>query len=309
MPKLNYIPGEDPDNAPNHDAHKRRERKRRKQMSSILGSGNIEPAREKERHGKKRLKIDGKPLIGEIYSTQEGEFFLAEEDGSVYNLRSKEKIDNDVIIQAVLLAERKRYADEVCGFDIDIKPIDLVPQEIKNKAAENYHEVGQAAIVNPETGEDVYGFLYTIGEDENTKEYLYDAENDTVWLYGWSDEVKLITDPEIIKNIKEQVEKDQEIDKARQQVAELLSAKVELQQILRWHMEYTRGGIRPTEKDGIVFYQVGHNASHEFYAGYKDGQLYEYTCGESWEPEDNPNLPGISEYVRPVEEFGYMGHF
>ena len=41
-----------------------------------------------------------------------------------------------------------------------------------------------------------------------------------------------------------------------------------------------------TEKDGIPFWSVGHNASHDFYLGYADGVVYSGSCGEDWIPCD-----------------------
>ncbi len=71
-------------------------------------------------------------------------------------------------------------------------------------------------------------------------------------------------------------------------------------------MEYNHGRIEPYPVEGIVFYQVGRNASHEFYAGAKDGRRYTFTSGEDYD-EDGNFRP--DKRVYEVEKWGYMGHY
>lgn len=78
--------------------------------------------------------------------------------------------------------------------------------------------------------------------------------------------------------------------------------------VRRWNREYRRHGRfikdyrRPMVVDGITFRQVGHNASHDFYAGLgKDGKCYK----GAFSYEDNPQMKIIE-----VENFsGYFGHY
>lgn len=69
-------------------------------------------------------------------------------------------------------------------------------------------------------------------------------------------------------------------------VAERLASDDTLKKILTRHLlfEYQRcssvGEPSPTEEDGIPFYRVGRNASHEFYLGYKDGVEYAGSYGD-----------------------------
>jgi hypothetical protein len=94
--------------------------------------------------------------------------------------------------------------------------------------------------------------------------------------------------------------------------AELAKDDAILAEVLMWHMRHS--GVaepdKPHEVDGIPFYCVGHNASHEFYAGTKDGKRYRYSVGESCEVEEF-DLPKIDR--SPVTEVpdwgGYYGHF
>ena len=75
-----------------------------------------------------------------------------------------------------------------------------------------------------------------------------------------------------------------------------------------------KGDPRPFARDGIDLYAVGHNASHHFYLGVKDGVLHSYAIGEDDDPwiweqgelKSNPKAP------KPTpREFwpGYYGHF
>lgn len=58
-----------------------------------------------------------------------------------------------------------------------------------------------------------------------------------------------------------------------------------LQMVLEKHLLYEGKGTRfyqPSglDHDGIMFYRVGHNSSHEFSLGVKDGKLYLCAAGE-----------------------------
>jgi len=47
------------------------------------------------------------------------------------------------------------------------------------------------------------------------------------------------------------------------------------------NMWFQNGAVgNPIEIRGILFYKMGRNASHEFYAGIKDGKLYQCSIGE-----------------------------
>jgi hypothetical protein len=66
----------------------------------------------------------------------------------------------------------------------------------------------------------------------------------------------------------------------------------------------------PREHDGILFFQVGRNASHEFYLGRKDGETWKRSVGESME-EDEHGIPLVDERIYKLEDehgFGYIGH-
>lgn len=85
--------------------------------------------------------------------------------------------------------------------------------------------------------------------------------------------------------------------------------------ILRVAMEYA--GVKSVEKlyphieNNIAFFQVGRNASHEFYLGRRDGETWKMSIGEGME-EDEYGIPVLDKHIRklgPDESFGYCGHF
>jgi len=57
----------------------------------------------------------------------------------------------------------------------------------------------------------------------------------------------------------------------------------------------------PSVHDGISFYLVGRNASHQFYLGAKDGHLYRASYDCMWEPCDR--CSAAVERVHHVEEW------
>ena len=97
-----------------------------------------------------------------------------------------------------------------------------------------------------------------------------------------------------------------------------------LRRIMRIHLEYNGGHVnaRPMIKDGITFYSVGHNASHYFYLGVKDGQMYRCSI-DGWYgsidyeraleagelDEEGVNSDGSTITEIDPDDFGYIGHF
>lgn len=75
--------------------------------------------------------------------------------------------------------------------------------------------------------------------------------------------------------------------------------------------------------NGVKFWRVGHNASHEFYAGTDgNGRKFRYSIGESVtvDMDGNPlvisddgwptELPGYDQHFEEVSDWsGYHGHF
>ena len=107
-----------------------------------------------------------------------------------------------------------------------------------------------------------------------------------------------------------------------------------VEEVLLWHLHYNWGkGNKPcrphidspSEINGVKFWRVGHNASHEFYLGTDgNGKRFRRAVGESldfdWEGKplvfDEKNFflptetPGLDESITEVAEFGgYNGHF
>ena len=105
-----------------------------------------------------------------------------------------------------------------------------------------------------------------------------------------------------------------------------------LAEVLLRHLCYNWGKGRnsrtprvdePDIVNGVKFWRVGHNASHEFYAGTDgSGKRFSYSIGESCtvdiegnplvlDEEGFPVVPsGFDEHFQEVVDFyGYYGHF
>jgi len=134
-----------------------------------------------------------------------------------------------------------------------------------------------------------------------------------------------IKDKAIVSRIRKMAEDDQAVSGARNRFSEVLSqGDPLLQKVMRIHLEYRRGHAdsEPMEKEGIKFYSVGHNASHFFYLGVKDGKMY-YCSIDGWygscdyydaldagelDEEDIGN-DGSSVHEVDPDNLGYIGHF
>lgn len=105
-----------------------------------------------------------------------------------------------------------------------------------------------------------------------------------------------------------------------------------LEEVLLMHLRYNKGKGRnphiswidkPHVINGVRFWRIGHNASHEFYAGTDgSGKRFRYSVGESCtvDIEGNPlvfdeqgflKVPtGLDRSFKEVADFyGYYGHF
>ncbi len=316
MPRVNYIPGEDPDSDPKLGNHKRRERKRRRQVSSVLGGGNVEPTRERERHGRRHYTIDDKNLLGEVLQTSRGTFFVTD-DGDVYSLKTKKLTTNERDLKAVQYIEEQKYdaghADEY-GYLInegESLPRSIIPKELEEKAKQGSYPEEYDNFHYEDLGNDKYiaGQLYKV----DYVEYLYDLATNKIYRY--TDEgFVLVEDEDIIKAVQELKEKDDEALKCRMYIDECLSGPKILKEILSLHTTFTCGKIKPIYRDGIIFFQVGKSETHAYYAGYKNNKKYKYVRRESWIPEQmhNPeaiedNQPDFEGDIIEVKKWGYVG--
>ena len=91
-----------------------------------------------------------------------------------------------------------------------------------------------------------------------------------------------------------------------------------LERILVQHFAYSQAhtkeitDLKPSgyEKDGVTFYRLGHNASHEFYLGTKDGKIFKLSFGEGeWNEETETTSYDENITECTMETVGYMGHF
>lgn len=82
-----------------------------------------------------------------------------------------------------------------------------------------------------------------------------------------------------------------------------------LASVLELHLEYIQSlEPRQQHEEGVDFYVVGHNASHVFHMGVKDGEIWKYVFGESDEFDDE-GFPKHESKVYKSDGFGYCGHF
>lgn len=119
----------------------------------------------------------------------------------------------------------------------------------------------------------------------------------------------LVNDQDIIDEILNQRTQDMMIIASRYFLAKKAAGDSQpLYRIFHININFNGGTLdEPTIVDGIPFWQVGRNASHGFYMGYQDGQLYRMSEGYEWDDQGNSVL---DRHVTPVEDFmGYIGHF
>src|SRR3989339_405386 len=156
------------------------------------------------------------------------------------------------------------------------------------------------------TGEDIVGTLYSL---ENKEYVLTDGPEGRLVIFHdiGNGEFPVVVDQNIIEQVLQMDRKDHSIFEARKAYAkEMANGDLVLEEVLIGHMDFNNGHIsKPEVQEGINFYQLGRNASHDFYAGTKDGKKYVYTFGEiSWdEKTDRSEFGG---HVSEVDDWGYM---
>ena len=85
--------------------------------------------------------------------------------------------------------------------------------------------------------------------------------------------------------------------------------------IQKWSSEYTsQKSAEKVEYDGVIYYPVGHNASHNFYAGVgSDGEIYKMSIGDESCEVSPGNFVFQSDVktVRKVTDirYEYWGHY
>lgn len=194
---------------------------------------------------------------------------------------------------------------EEFGYTGDTEILEAFPvlrrEPSKDKAAHHYNCAGSM------WSENLSGDLYRL----NHEEYVVSGNGS---VYQKEDMETVVTDPVVLLSIKAQIEEDIKIRAARDALATReAQGDPKLLLVLMWHLEFNGGRItlEPLEKDGIKFYQVGRNASHQFCLGVQDGKMYKYaTDGGYWNEETGEYVPDDSEvYEVESNNVGYVGHF
>jgi hypothetical protein len=158
-----------------------------------------------------------------------------------------------------------------------------------------------------EDGTEISGGSYHVAGSDYVLTVEEGGKPKVFWL-NHAQDLPEISNPAIVREIFAVVKKNHEIQQARiQRAAELAGGNELLAEILLWNMNYRDGEIdTPIKKAGVDFYPVGRNATHDFYAGTKGGNRYEYVSADDW--DDEKGEPKLYESVRKVKAWGYMGH-
>jgi hypothetical protein len=166
----------------------------------------------------------------------------------------------------------------------------------------------------PPNEEPIYGRRHHIGyvDYENQGEAYIITEEGVVFQteYIPHENIVEIIDPEIVKNIRTQRAQDIFIDFSRTWLAnEMSDGDSDLRFIYLLHIGYNGGVIDdPTIYQGVPFWDVGHNSTHTFFLGLKDGQRYRMS--EYYDHEANDGQGETEVTMEPVDEFGsYFGHY
>jgi hypothetical protein len=134
------------------------------------------------------------------------------------------------------------------------------------------------------------------------------------------------------KRERQQVAEEQVLGRLKKVARDRSNGDPVLEEVLLMHLHYNWGkGHNPLTPridephiiNGVKFWRVGHNSSHEFYVGTDgNGKRFHYSVGESvtvdlegnplvFDEEGYPVVPqGMDEYFKEVSVFnGYYGHF
>jgi len=179
-------------------------------------------------------------------------------------------------------------------------------------ASRSHGSAGTSCIFSGD-GSRVHGDMYCFDGKEyiQSEEGVYDSESRV-----------FISDATVKESIAKLEAEDKKINQSRDWIAKQYSeGDSTLEMILRAHLEFEGGKIHPYSHEGILFFQVGQNSSHQFYVGTRDGKTYRLSVGEEYdEAEEGDDEDGnhkdpigrtaynVSE-LGPEEGWGYVGHY
>jgi len=156
------------------------------------------------------------------------------------------------------------------------------------------------------------GQIYTVNE----RSVLFCEETGEVYDHATRTE---ITDDAVVSAVMTLIDQDKETLAAREAFAvEMSNGDPILARVLTWHLWFNTSLGNPYRVEGVDFYEVGRNSSHQFYAGVKDGQRYRMSSGydSTYDEKGEPILDShgyeVEELVQNVSEVssfdGYYGH-
>lgn len=158
-----------------------------------------------------------------------------------------------------------------------------------------------------DNGREVEGDVYCLvrsGEPWRDPQFVYDAFRKRWWALPEKGEVTETAQLEALNAVRED---DAKICEEWRVFANERAGKDRiLADIILWHLHYSNGSLtEPRVVDGISFWEVGHNASHSFSIGCKDGKRYARSCTCD---DEGKEIAHVRE-VPSDEDWGYLGHF
>lgn len=101
---------------------------------------------------------------------------------------------------------------------------------------------------------------------------------------------------------------------AKEPFSKIMKPSLSRKEVINLAKEYLKHNkgkkLYPEIKDGISFYEVGHNASVNFFLGFKrEGRSFKF-YSLNWIP-DNPETPSVVDckYQEISSLPGYLGHY
>ncbi|MFH1430355.1 MAG: hypothetical protein ABIG71_02405 [Candidatus Uhrbacteria bacterium] len=183
-------------------------------------------------------------------------------------------------------SRRGSFFADGCGYAMYRLPIsdeDADSEHVETDAAAGSDRIAQIRAQCAYFGE---GLPLHVTEDGSV--FVYDEER-------IGDQCHIpVTDPELLATVARMRAEDEAIIDAREAlVRERANGDEVLAEVLSRHVEYQNGRVdeSPRVHDGVTFYIVGRNASHEFYAGAKDGRRFVMSYGDhAMSPDDFARL-------------------
>lgn len=159
-------------------------------------------------------------------------------------------------------------------------------------------------------GREIEGEMYRLTRSDEPwldPKFVYDALRQRWWALE-QPERREVTDAVELEALNAVREDDAKIVEEWRVFARQRSGGDEvLAEVIFVHLQYRNGKLEePTVAEGIAFWVVGHNASHSFAAGCKDGTRY--TRSSCYDEEREAEVVNVTT-IPAGKGWGYLGHF